>query len=348
MRTLGCVRFVYNWFLSLCIDSYRFTGRKPSCYDCTNMLNELKRIFPFLKECDSIALQQSLRHLDTAYKNFFEHPEAGFPRFKSKRAAKHSYTTMCVNGNISIEDGYIKLPKLGRVKMRQHRNIPEEYILKSATVTMRSDGKFYVSVLFECDSQAEEVTPKSFLGLDYASSGLYVDSDGNVPGYPGYFRKAEEKLAREQRRLSKMKRGSRNYEKQKRKLANLHAHVANQRKDFLHKLSKHLADKYDCIGIENLDMRAQSNGLRLGKSVHDNGWGMFTRMLSYKMERQGKQLVKVSRWYPSTKTCSACGNIRPVALSERTYVCPKCGLVIGRDKNAAINIREEAKRLVCA
>ena len=342
-QTFGCVRFVYNYFLSLHIDKYVFCNHYLSYVECANEMSQLKQTFAFLKDVDSIALQQGLRHLDTAFRNFFERPNAGYPKYKSKRS-RNSYTTVRIGNNIRFEDSKLKLPKLGYVKVKKHREIPNEHKLKSVTVS-EANGNYYASVLFEHESQVTQIVPQTFIGLDYSSPCLYIDSNGNEPDYPKFFRKAEEKLAKEQRKLSNMKLHSKNWYKQKKVVDRIYEHIANQRKDFLHKLSRKLATTYDVIGIENLNIKAMSQSLKLGKSTMDNGWGMFSRMLEYKLERQGKQLIRVSRWYPSTKTCHECGYVKPMRLNDRQYICPNCGMIFDRDWNAAINIREEAKRI---
>ena len=180
------------------------------------------------------------------------------------------------------------------------------------------------------------------IGLDYSSPDFYVDSDGNDAGVPHFYRTMEAKLAREQRRLSKMTKGSNNYAKQKIKVDKLHRKIANQRKDFCHKLSRKIANSYDAVCVEDIDLRAMSRSLNLGKSTTDNGFGMFRVFLQYKLERQGKYFVVIDKWFPSSKTCNHCGYInRELQLSDRVWVCPHCGEVILRDPNAAKNILEE-------
>lgn len=178
---------------------------------------------------------------------------------------------------------------------------------------------------------------------------LYVASDGSSACYPRYYRQALDKLAKEQRKLSKCKKGSNNRNKQRIKVAKLHEKVTNQRKDFLHKQSRQITNAYDCVCIEDLNMKAMSQALNFGKSVADNGWGMFTSFLSYKLREQGKSLVKIDKWYPSSKTCSCCGTVKvTLSLSDRTYYCEVCGAVLNQDYNASINIRNEGMRLVSA
>lgn len=299
---------------------------------------------------DSIALQQALRHLDEAFQSFFTLQGNGYPRYKSKKENDRSYTTNCVNGNIELSNGYIKLPKIGKVKIKQHRKIPDSYILKSVTVKQTPTGKYYVSILFKYEKQVQNKELLSFLGLDYSMHELYKDSNGNEPAYPRYYRSAEKKLAKEQRKLSHMQKGSSNRNKQRIKVAKLHEKVADQRKDFLHKVSRQIANAYDCICIEDLNMKAMSRSLHFGKSVSDNGWGMFTLFLKYKLEEQGKRLIRVDKFFASSQTCSVCGykNNATKDLSIREWDCPQCGTHHDRDVNAAINIKNEGMRMLLA
>lgn len=311
---------------------------------------QYKTEFEWLKEVDSLALANAQINLQTAYNNFFRSPKVGFPKFKSKKSNRKSYTTNCVNGNIKLENNYITLPKVGKVKVKQHRIVPSEYKLKSVTVSQSPSGKYYASILFEYENQVQEIEPQTFLGLDFSMHELYKDSNGNESCYPRYYRQAEKKLAREQRKLSKMKKGSKNRNKQRIKVARLHEKVANQRKDFLHKQSRQIANVYDCVCIENLDMKAMSQGLHFGKSISDNGWGMFTTYLKYKLEDIGKQLVKVDKFFASSQICNVCGykNSEIKDLAVRAWDCPQCSTHHDRDINAAINIRNEGMRIVTA
>ena len=351
-KTFGCVRMVYNHWLARKIRQYKETKTNITYTACAKEMAKMKKTeeYAFLREVDSISLQQSLRHLDTAFQNFFKQPKTGFPRFKSKKRDKNRYSTVCINGNISISKGYLKLPKVGQVRLKQHRSIPKEYRLSSVTVSQTPGGRYHASILFEYENQVEEKQMQSFLGLDFCMHGLYRDSNGNEPAYPRYYRKAEKRLAREQRRLSKMQKGSNNRRKQRMKVAKLHEKVSNQRKDFLHKQSRQITNAYDCVCIEDLDMKAMSQSLNFGKSVSDNGWGMFTDFLEYKLEEQGKKLVKVDRFFASSQICSACGykNVKTKDLALRQWDCPQCGTHHDRDINAAINIRNEGMRLVIA
>ena len=344
-KTFGCVRFIYNQMLSDKINHYEETKQKLN-----NTPAQYKSKFPWLKEVDSLALANAQMNLQTAYNSFFRNPKIGFPKFKSKKSNHRSYTTNCVNGNISIDNGFLKLPKVGLVKLKQHRLILSNYKLKSVTISQTPSGKYYASVLFEYENQIQEQELHDFLGLDFSMHGLYKDSNGNEPAYPRYYRQAEERLKREQRKLSLMQKGSKNRSKQRIKVANLHEKVANQRKDFLHKQSRQIVNAYDCVCIENLDMKAMSQSLNFGKSVADDGWGMFVTFLKYKLEETGKRLVKVNKFFASSQICNVCGykNTATKNLSIRAWDCPECGAHHDRDINAAINIRNEGMRLVLA
>ena len=344
-KTFGCVRFIYNQMLSDKINHYEETKQKLN-----NTPAQYKSKFPWLKEVDSLALANAQMNLQTAYNSFFRNTKIGFPKFKSKKSNRRSYTTNCVNGNISIDNGFLKLPKVGLVKLKQHRLILSNYKFKSVTISQTPSGKYYASVLFEYENQIQEQELHDFLGLDFSMHGLYKDSNGNEPTYPRYYRQAEERLKREQRKLSLMQKGSKNRSKQRIKVANLHEKVANQRKDFLHKQSRQIANAYDCVCIENLDMRSMSQSLNFGKSVTDDGWGMFVTFLKYKLEETGKRLVKVNKFFASSQICNVCGykNTATKNLSIRAWDCPECGTHHNRDINAAINIRNEGMRLVLA
>lgn len=289
-------------------------------------------------------------NLQTAYNHFFRSLKVGFPKFKSKHRNRNSYTTNNQKGSIGIEKGCLKVPKIGLIKLKQHRIIPSDYKIKSATISQTPSGNYYASILFEYENQIQKTELQNFLGLDFCMHELYKDSNGKEPRYPRYYRQAEKKLKREQRKHSKMQKGSKNGKKQRIKVAKLHEKVANQRNDFLHKQSKQIANAYDCVCIENLDMKAMSQALHFGKSVSDNGWGMFVRLLQYKLSDMGKRLVKVDKFFASSQLCSCCGyrNVETKDLSVREWTCPECGTYHDRDTNAAINIRNEGMRLVNA
>ena len=343
-KTFGCVRFIYNKMLEDKIAYYKETGKMLS-----NTLAMYKKGYEFLKEVDSLALSNAQLQLQTAYKNFFRDKAIGFPKFKSKRAPRQSYTSNLVNGNIRIANGKIRLPKVGEVRIKLHRQIPEENAIKSVTVSRESTGKYFVSILTEYEAAEIEkaLDIEKSLGLDYSSPSFYVDSNGNICDMPHFYRNAEAKLAREQRKLSRMVKGSNNYNKQKRKVALAHEKVKNCRKDWQHKESKKLADLYDYICVEDINYKAMAQGLRLAKATNDNAFGQFRTYLAYKLQDQGKMLITIDKWYPSSKTCSHCGYVNDkLTIADRKWICPKCGNVVDRDINAAINIRNEGLRMI--
>jgi putative transposase len=308
-----------------------------------------KSEFEWLKEVDSFALCNAQMNLQVAYNNFFRDKKIGFPKFKSRHKDKNSYTTNSLNNNIRIENKHIKIPKSGWVKIKQHRQLPKDCVIKSCTISKTPTEKYYVSILVEynCEIPEKEIDLSNAIGLDMDIKNLYTDSQGIRAEYPRYYRQMLVKLSKEQREFSKCKNGSKNRNKLKIKVAKIHEKVANQRKDFLHKLSKQIADKYDIVCIEDLNMKAMSQCLHLGKSVMDNGWGMFTTYLRYKLEWQGKIIIKIDKWYPSSKMCHECGYINAkLKLSDREWICESCGKTIDRDWNAAMNIRDEGVRLL--
>lgn len=336
-KTFGCVRFIYNKMLKETDDHYAETSKHlrltPAKY---------KKDYEWLTEVDSLALCNAQRNLETSFRNFFRNPKHfKHPVFKSRKQNYNSYTTNRINNNIDLNDNAIKLPKLGWVKLIKHRMPPETTVLKSVTVSKSASGKYYASILYDVTITAVPKVPESALGLDFTMKKLFTDSNGKSSEYPGYYRTNEEKLKQYQRALSRRQKGSRRYLKQKHKVALLHEKIKNQRKDFLHKLSDSITKNYDMVCIEDLDVKQMASTLNLGKHLHDNGWGMFVTLLSYKALERGVSVVKVNKWFPSSKKCSNCGVIKEILpLSERVFSCV-CGNKINRDINAAINIREE-------
>ena len=344
-KTFGCSRFVYNYMLEMSIKAYE-NGESLCTRNSFNyLLPSLKRERPWLKEVDSKALESANDNLAAAFSSFFK-KNTSFPKFHKKKFSG-SYRTRCINGNIALLNKGIKLPRLGKVRASLHRMPKKDWKLKSATVSQSSDGKFYASVLFEYESDINyKVDLNNAIGLDYASNGLFVDSNGKRGTNHRFYREAQKKLAKEQRKLSRKTKGSKNYYKQLLAVNKLHRHIANQRNDNLHKISTEIANQYDDVCVENLNMIAIGNkGFKNGKAIYDNGYGMFLDMLEYKLSDRGKTLIKVDRFYPSSQLCSCCGNRKKLELSERKYICI-CGLEIDRDLNAAINIKNEGLRLL--
>lgn len=342
--TLGHCRYIYNKMLERNTVIYKRRKEHLNYYAMQNLLPEMKKYLPWLKEADSQALKYACRQVNNAFERFF-HAQGGYPRFHSKRG-KQSYTTTNTK-NICIEPHKVKLPCLGWIRTPETR-IPDGMICY-ATVIRESDGRYYVSIAYKKEvPDAVAAVPKSenVLGFDYKSDGLYTDSNGRTENMPHFYRDAQEKRTKLQRQLSKKhgyRKGepkSRNFMKQLQQVNGQATHIANQRRDYLHKLSTEIANRYDAVCVEDLDMRAQSNkGFGNGKATMDNGYGMFLNMLAYKLAERGKQLIKINRWYPSSQICHCCGHRQPMPLKIRTYQCLECGMVFDRDWNAAINIK---------
>ena len=336
-KTVGCVRFVYNRMLADKIAYYKETGKMLH-----NTPAQYKDEFPFLREVDSMALCNAQIQVQTAYKNFFRDKVIGFPKFRSKKSSRKAYTTNKIKGNIDVVGSCLKLPKMGLVRVKFHRQIPENHHIKSVTFSQDLSGKYFISILteYKADIPKRTLCTDKALGLDYSSPHFYVDSQGVEADMPHFYRQAEQRLATEQRKLSKMVKGSSNYQKQKRRIALVHEKVRNQRKDWQHKESRKLSDKWDIVCVENINYKGMSGSLRLGKATHDNGFGQFRTLLSYKLMEQGKKLITIDKWFPSSKLCHHCGYVNDgLTLSDRVWVCPSCGETILRDENAAINIR---------
>ena len=353
-KTFGCCRKVYNLMLSDKIESYKSTGKFASVTPA-----KYKKDYPYLKEVDSLALANTQLNLQGAFKNRFSKSRKkknGFPKYKSAKHSRKSYTTNNQHGTVALTDSSIKLPKIGYVKAVIHRKPDSNWTIKSAAISQDSDGKYYVSVLFEYENTVNTyVADKTnAIGLDYASDGLYVDNNGNVGTNHKYYRESHDTLAKAQRKLSRMQGSkkhsvkSNNYMKQLRKVNKIHRHIANQRLDNLHKISTEIANRYDVVCVESLNMKSMSNkGFGNGKATLDNGYGMFLSMLEYKLSDRNKYLIEVDKWFPSSQICHCCGALHPEMknLTIRKMTCD-CGLTISRDRNAAINILHEGLRIL--
>ena len=353
-KTFGCCRKVYNLMLSDKIESYKSTGKFTAVTPA-----KYKKDYPYLKEADSLALANKQLDLQEAFRNCFSKSRKKnnrFPKFKSAKHSRKSYTTNNQHGTVAVTDDSIKLPKIGYVKAVIHRKPDNNWVVKSATVSKESDGKFYISVLFEFADAVNSYVSNTTnaIGLDYASDGLYVDNNGNVGTNHKYYRESHDKLAKAQRKLSRMQGAkkhevkSNNYAKQLYKVNKIHRHIANQRLDNLHKISTEIANQYDVVCVETLNMKFMSNkGFGNGKATLDNGYGKFLSMLEYKLSERNKYLVKVDKWFASSQICHRCGSVHPEMknLAIRTMKCD-CGLTISRDQNAAINILHEGLRIL--
>ena len=330
-KCFGCVRFFYNKSLSDMNDIYKSTGKfkniTPASY---------KEDYSFLKEVDSLALSNAQLNRNTAFKSFFSH-KTGFPKLKSKRNDQ-SYTTNNQGSvKFSNNDRYISIPKCSRIRIKKHRNF--EGTIKSITVSMTTDNKYYISLLVEEENKPKKPTD-GMIGLDLGLKDLIVDSNGHKYKNHKYLTKSQNKLAREQRKLSKMVKGSNNRNKQRIKVARLHKHIQNQRNDYLHKLSKKIIDENQVICIESLLVKDMMNDSKIARNISDVSWSRLVSMLIYKANWYGRIVVKVPSDYPSSQLCHVCGykNSITKSLNIRKWTCPKCGSIHDRDINAAKNI----------
>lgn len=346
-KTFGCCRYIWNQMLSDQEKFYRETGKffipTPAKY---------KAGAPFLKEVDNQALIQENNKLNQAFRVYFKNPENfGYPRFKRKKDDRDSFTAC--NHEFSsgptiytTKDG-IRMTKAGIVRAKFHRRPQAWWKLKRITVDKTRTGKYYCCILYECRSKEPEQVvpvPEKTVGLKYSVPHFYVTDSGEMADPPHWLKQSREKLAKIQRSLSRMEPGSRNYQEAVQKLRLTHEHIANQRRDFIHKESRRIANAWDAVCMRSDHMEDLTKGVNLGNTL-DSGYGMFRECLRYKLARQGKQLILIDRYVPSTRTCSACGFIREaVHYKESSWVCPKCGTLHKREVNAAENIKAHGLR----
>ena len=343
-KTFGCCRFVYNWALNLRIEAYK-QGKKYVAYKEVQdrMVNELKKENQWLTEVNSQSLLNSIRNLDTAYKNFFRNTKAvGFPRFKSRKS-KQSF--QCPQHcNVDFVKGTITIPKAKDIPAVLHRRF--KGVVKTVTVNMTPSGKYFASVLV--DTSMQEMKPSepmrdTTVGIDLGIKSLAVCSDGRTFGNPKNLRRSLDRLKLLQKRLSRKQKGSANRNKARIRVARLQEHIANSRKDSLHKITHALThdNQVRTICMEDLNVKGMQRNHHLAQAVGDASFGMFLTMLEYKCSWYGVNLIKIDRFAPSSKTCGKCGYIyKGLKLSERSWTCPECGTHHDRDFNAACNIKE--------
>ena len=337
-KTFGCTRFIYNQMLADRIESYE----ENKDLDIKNIKYptpaQYKIEFPWLKEVDSLALANAQLNLDKAYKNFFRDKSVGFPKFKSKKSNNHSFTTNNQKGTVYIESCYIKIPKLkSMIKIKQHRQF--NGLIKSCTISQVPSGKYFVSILVETEI---EQLPKldSKIGIDVGLKEFATCSNGERYKNPKWLRKSEKRLKKLQKELSRKKKGSKNRVKARLKVAKIHERIRNQRNDFLQKLSSKIVNENQVIILEDLKVSNMIRNHKLAKAISEVSWSEFRKMLEYKGNWYGREIVIAPSNYASSQLCSECGNksSQTKDLSCRTYNCPVCGLEIDRDYNASLNL----------
>lgn len=335
-------RWVWNWALNDRNTQYKETGKSPSAFDQGKSIVKLKKEedTAWLNQYFSHSYLQTLADLDKSFKAFFN-KTARYPKFKSKRNETRSFGQL---ENVSIKDGKINVPKVGKMKLYGFREI--EGKTKGARYKQDSLGHWYVSITVEQKlTEGPMPLPSRGVGIDLGLESFIATSDGEKVSSPKFFRKSEKKLARAQRSLSRKQKGSKNREKQKRKVAKIHKKVSNQRQDFLHKLSTQIVKDHDLISVEDLNIKGMAK-TKLAKSISDASWSEFVIQLEYKSLWNRKHFVKIDRWYPSSKTCSSCGVVKDtIPLNIRSWVC-QCGELHDRDINAAKNILQVGNNAV--
>lgn len=350
-KTFGCTRFIYNYYLDKRIELYKSEQRSMNYNACSADLTNLKKEKEWLKEVDSHSLQNSLKDLERSYQNFFRevkrgNKDQGFPKFKSKHNNKHTYRTVINNNSIKAKENKIKLPKLGLVKFAKSREIEGRVL--NCTIIKTCSGKYFISICCADIELEKHDNNKNIIGIDLGIKDFAITSDGEIVKNPKYLSKLEKKLKREQRNLSKKKKGSKNRSKQRIRLNIVYEKIANQRNDFLHKTSSKLIKENQIICFEDLNVKDMVKDYKLAKAISDVSWSEFKRMIEYKGLWKNRIIQEVDRYYPSSQLCSNCGyrNVMVKNINIREWTCSECGIKHNRDINAATNIKKEGMRLL--
>lgn len=382
LKTFGCARKIYNYLVKWNMSQYelwKLNGKQKGNFQKIPLVTDIKKEFPYLNDVDSLALMNARANFESAMKNFYQSytgkrkKKSNLPRFKKKNVSKESYSTNNQGSTIKIVDNSsIKLPKIKTpVKLIYHRELQGS--IKQCTISMEKGGTFNISILCEVEKQflpKKEI--KKVIGLDMSFAHVFVSSEPSENDHSNYerlYRKNEKKVKILNRRHSRkqmfnteetffskkwnkdvfVKRPSNNKEKARKRLAKLHAKISNKRLDFIKQSASRLTKTYDCIVIETLNMQGMSRSLRFGKSVHDIGWGLFVKWLEWDCEKNGCTLIKADKWYASSKLCNCCGEKNEgLKLSDRDWICSRCGRLLGRDFNAALNLRDYYERYCTA
>lgn len=380
LKSFGCTRKIYNYYVDSLYKQLEEKQYKNGFIEGIKLETPatIKKEFSYMKEVDSLALcnaqidfKNAINKFNKEYdkKSFSKRAKKrektlgitptfrdikGMPKFKSIKNNDFSYKTNNQRhggewSTIKLIDKLLYIPKLKTsIRVVQHRELPQNSIIKNVTISMDYKGIFYASLCVEYIKNIEQKKSENVLGLDYSQQNFYVSSEDTKANYPRYYRIMQEKLKREQQRLSRKQLKSNNWIKQKKKISRIQTKIGNQRKDWIHKESTKLCNKFDAIIFEDIDLRAMGQCLSLGKNLADNGFGMFRTFCEYKLKERGKQFIKIDKWYPSSKTCHNCGHINEeLELSDRSWICKECGSIIGdRDYNAALNVREVGRTLL--